>query len=43
MKEHMLRIENDIAQSIGPERYAILVEVLNTDWQGLMVDSLETE
>lgn len=35
IKEHMMRIENDIAQSIGADRYAILVEVLNTDWDGL--------
>lgn len=32
IKEHMIRIENDIAQSMGPERYAILVDVLNADW-----------
>lgn len=32
IKEHMMRIENDIAQSIGAERYAIFVEVLNADW-----------
>lgn len=32
IKEHMIRIENDIAESIGSERYAILIEVLNTDW-----------
>lgn len=38
MKEHMLRIENDIAQSIGAERYAVLVDVLNADWDGLKTD-----
>lgn len=38
MKEHMLRIENDIAQSIGPDRYAVLVEVLNADWDDLKAD-----
>ncbi|HCM05589.1 MAG TPA: hypothetical protein DIC30_06220 [Oceanospirillales bacterium] len=31
-KEHMDRVENDIAQSIGPERYKLLVEILNADW-----------
>ena len=35
IKEHMMRIENDIAQSIGTERYAVLVEVLNEDWSSL--------
>lgn len=38
MKEHMMRIENDIAQAIGPERYAVLVEVLNADWDDLKAD-----
>ena len=32
IKEHMIRIENDIAQSIGQDRYAALVEILNEDW-----------
>lgn len=31
-KEHMLRVENDIAQAIGPERYEMLVDILNADW-----------
>ncbi|MEH6449595.1 MAG: MarR family transcriptional regulator [Oleispira sp.] len=35
IKQHMMRIENDIAQSIGAERYAVLVEVLNEDWNRL--------
>jgi DNA-binding MarR family transcriptional regulator len=35
MKEHMIRIEHDIAQSIGPERYAVLVDVLKADWNEL--------
>jgi len=35
IKEHMMRIENDIAQSIGAERYTALVEILNHDWDGL--------
>lgn len=38
MKEHMMRIENDIAQSIGADRYAVLIEVLNADWNGLETD-----
>jgi len=33
-----MRIENDIAQSIGAERYAVLVEVLNTDWDDLKAE-----
>lgn len=32
IKEHMIRIENDIAQSIGQQRYDDLVKVLTTDW-----------
>jgi hypothetical protein len=35
IKQHMMRIENDIAQSIGPERYADLVNILNDDWNRL--------
>jgi DNA-binding MarR family transcriptional regulator len=35
IKEHMLCIENDIAMSIGPERYAALVEILSEDWNSL--------
>lgn len=31
-KEHMMRVENDIAQAIGPERYEMLVDILKTDW-----------
>jgi DNA-binding MarR family transcriptional regulator len=32
VKEYMMRIENDIAQSIGADRYAALIEILNDDW-----------
>lgn len=35
LKEHMIRIENDIAQAIGPKRYQALVEILKEDWNGL--------
>jgi len=28
----MIRVENDIANSIGAERYALLVDILNADW-----------
>lgn len=35
MKEHMMKIESDIAQSIGAERFALLVEILNENWDGL--------
>lgn len=33
IREHMMRIEHDIAQSIGQQRYDDLVKVLTLDWQ----------
>tara|TARA_B110001454_G_scaffold68670_1_gene67064 strand:- start:5462 stop:5908 length:447 start_codon:yes stop_codon:yes gene_type:complete len=35
-KEHMIRVENDIANSIGAERYALLVDILNADWDSIV-------
>lgn len=34
-KEHMIQVENDIAQAIGAERYQMLVEILKSDWSSL--------
>ncbi len=41
-KEHMMKVENDIAQAIGIERYKILVEVLKSDWSNPQHENPQT-
>jgi DNA-binding MarR family transcriptional regulator len=33
IKEHMIKIEKDIAANIGQQEYTSLVRILTTDWQ----------